>query len=162
MPVSRLPRPNVPTAIELAVVLRQLGGFDVAAMVAAAKKERRLGAQRDSSLFVLACDLGVLVDTLELHHRPSLVNRDKIFSCGIQVGYDPPANSADHLIYLAADDHDIETRVRGLHGQHSDLGIARKNKRIARNRDPKRRRVKIKSKGFQKGPKRKIQSRGFR
>jgi hypothetical protein len=83
-------------------------------------------------------------------------------SFAVHVGYDPPANSADHLIYLAADDHDIETRVRGLHGQHSDLGIARKNKRIARNRDPKRRRVKIKSKGFQKGPKRKIQSRGFR
>ncbi len=72
---------------------------------------------------------------VELHHRPALCNRvgDSIF------GYIPPANDPDYLVYLPADDHDIETRVRGQHGQHSDLALARKRKRKERKaRRPKR------------------------
>jgi hypothetical protein len=44
------------------------------------------------------------------------------------------------LVYLPEDDHDIETRVRGQHGQYSDLALARKRKRAERKRTkPKRR-----------------------
>ncbi len=89
---------------------------------------------------------------VELHHRPALVNRyagRDIF--GDIMFYHPDANDPDYLVYLPADDHDIETRVRGLHGQHSDLGLARKRKRIERKaKRPKR---KWPSRQFAKRPK---------
>ncbi len=72
---------------------------------------------------------------VELHHRPALVNR-RHFG---ETRYVPDANDPDYLVYLPADDHDIETRVRGHHGQHSDLALARKRKRKERKaRRPKR------------------------
>jgi hypothetical protein len=80
---------------------------------------------------------------VELHHRPALMNR-------LQVDgkYFPDAADPDYLVYLPVDKHDIETRVRGLHGQHSDLAIARKRKRIERK--TKRPRSKLRSRGFDK------------
>ena len=80
----------------------------------------------------------------ELHHRPALCNRN-VDGNG---NYDPAANDPEFLIYLPVDDHDIETRVRGLHGQHSDLAIARKRKRIERK--TKRPRSRLRSRGFDK------------
>jgi len=68
------------------------------------------------------------VDKVELHHRPALVNRPRYVRNG-KVFYDPPANSAAHLVYLRCSEHDIETRVRGIGAQLSDLAIARKRKR---------------------------------
>lgn len=67
----------------------------------------------------------------ELHHRPALVNRRWIER---RQDYEPRANDPDHLFYVAEDDHDVETRVRGLRGQHSDLGLRRKLKNIEKNR----------------------------
>jgi hypothetical protein len=64
---------------------------------------------------------------VELHHRPALLNR--ISKNG---KYHPDANDPEYLVYLEAGDHDVETRVRGLHGQHSDLGLARKRRRRER------------------------------
>jgi hypothetical protein len=75
----------------------------------------------------------------ELHHRPALVNRQRRRNGD----YDPPANDPAFLVYLAIADHDVETRIRGEHGAHSDLALRRKNKKIARNRDPKHRKAKI-------------------
>lgn len=67
----------------------------------------------------------------ELHHRPALVNRrwNKRTK-----DYEPRANDPDFLVYLAEDDHDIETRVRGQGAQRSDLGQRRYLKRVAKNR----------------------------
>lgn len=70
---------------------------------------------------------------VELHHNPALVNRRRKKNGD----YDPPANSKHHLEYMVEDAHDVETRIRGRNGQHSDLGLARKNKRIAKNRKPR-------------------------
>lgn len=81
---------------------------------------------------------------VELHHRPALVNREKYKRNG-KMFYRPDANDPGHLFYLVEEEHDIETRVRGLGAQLSDLGQARKRKRMARNRDKKRRRAKIAS-----------------
>ncbi len=79
---------------------------------------------------------------VELHHRPALCNRHLIVNgewLGRPAVYIPDANDPDYLVYLPANEHDIETRVRGQHGQHSDLGLARKRKRIARKaKRPKR------------------------
>lgn len=168
--MSRLVRPLIPAAVKLAVVLRQLGMPQeiVVVFVAAAKRGRRLGAEIKAKLFVLACSLGCPADDLQLDHDPALENREKVFICNIHVGYEPAANDPEHLFYRPqspefAGSHKIKTLVRGDHGQHSDRALAAKNRKIARNRDPKRRRVKIKSRGFQKnGLKRGWPSRPFK
>jgi hypothetical protein len=77
----------------------------------------------------------------ELDHDPALINRRFIRRTG---EYEPRANCHYFLIYRKAEDHKTKTFVRGEHGQHSDLGLRRKNKRIARNRDRTRPRAKIK------------------
>jgi hypothetical protein len=129
--MSRLPRPRIPVMVRLTVADRQcLSAFgQIFRVIFCRSNEKHLKA----ALFALFGD-----KKAELHHRPSLVNRPRKGG-----DYDPPANSPDYLVYIAKDDHDVETRVRGLHGQHSDLGMARKNKQIAKNRDPKRRVAKI-------------------
>src|SRR5690242_21536260 len=48
--------------------------------------------------------------------------------------YFPDANDPDHLLFRpqptdAEASHDVKTRIRGAHGQHSDLALARKNRR---------------------------------
>ena len=91
----------------------------------------------------------------ELHHDPALTNRD--FDWFSQT-YDPPANDPRYLIYLRKDAHGIRTRVRGEHGQHSDLAIRRIRKRRAKKAQQKR---KHKIKGKSSWPNRRIQSRPF-
>lgn len=162
--MSRLQRPYIPVAVRAQVAARQAiaAGFapDTVGLL-----QRTLGPGR-----FVAVMLGRLfpVRCAELHHRPALVNRprhERKVGGKVKVYYTPPANDPDHLFYLAEDTHDVETRVRGLHGQHSDLGLVRKAKAIARNRDPKRRRVQIRSRGFHKGgphrgwPKRKMRGK---
>lgn len=145
--MSWLVRPYIPIAVRVKVAERQLLEREMLCFVGSLSTRLKFSLQ---SLFWNA------KETAELHHRPALVNRQRKRNGD----YEPPANDPDYLVYIAEDDHDIETRVRGLHGQHSDLGMARKNKRIARNRDPKRRKTKIRSanrwppKGSQKLPRR--------
>ena len=155
--MSRLVRPHIPLAVRAQVALRQLKYIEPLEYIA---YHRSIGMSLRTILNELLADLAknLGADKIELHHRPALLNRPWINEIN---DYEPPANDPRYLVYLAEDDHDIETRVRGQHGQHSDLGLGRKNKRIARNRDPKRRKSKITSRGFRKGPKRKMQSRRF-
>jgi hypothetical protein len=130
--MSRLPRPHIPIAVRVQVADRQLG--------IAGKMQHRFAKYAP-----LGLRLKWALDDLfgghkcELHHRPALVNRRRKRNGD----YDPPANDPNYLVYLAVGEHDVETRIRGQHGQHSDLGMARKNKRIAKNRDSKRRKAKI-------------------
>lgn len=139
--MSRLPRPYIPLAVRVEVAERQMkeatgcvstNSFGVPLNVAGGPLRARL----DAALFHLSRGGAA---KLELHHRPALVNRRKIKKLGVIVRYTPDANDPRHLFYLPDDDHDIETRVRGLRGQHSDLAMARKNKNIAENRAKKQR-----------------------
>ena len=132
--MSRLPRPYIPLAIRCMVATRQLYEKGINAGQHARREGETLKELLARLLWVLFGDA-----KLELHHTPSLVNRRRKRNGD----YDPAANDYRHLEYMLEDAHDIETRVRGRHGQHSDLALARKNKRIARNRDPKHRKVKI-------------------
>ena len=140
--MSRLLRPYIPLAVRVQVARRQC--------VAAKSFINVFGVATDiEPVWAFALPHRDTLNRLlvilfgekkpELHHRPALVNRHRKRNGD----YDPPANDPNYLVYLVDDDHDVETRIRGLHGQHSDLGLARKNKRIARNRDPKRRKAKI-------------------
>lgn len=139
--MSRLPRPHIPFAIRVQVAARQC----LARQTVFPRSQAALVSGVLASRSTLDEKLKTLLAMLfgerkaELHHNPALVNRQRTTSGD----YTPPANDPDFLEYLVDDDHDIRTRVRGAHGQHSDLGLARKMKRIKRNRDPHRRKQKI-------------------
>ncbi len=155
--VSRLPRPYIPISVRRQVAERQLvergiWNQDHVAMMAAS-------ARPNGERLAFALDLMFGTQPVHLDHDPALVNRPRNKA---DTDYIPSANDPLFLVYRTKIDHDIKTRVHGTGAQHSDLGLARKNKRIAKNRDPKRRRAKIKSRGFEKGPKRKWPSRSFR
>jgi len=122
-------------------------------------------------------------DKAHLDHDPALCNRRKrlktikhnIFGPKRITVYSPDANDPKHLIYRIGgkvgdgSPHDIKTRVRGEHGQLSDLAIARKEKRRAKKATRNRKGgFPIGSaSGFRKGASQvkrtapKIQSRGF-
>lgn len=125
--MSRLPRPYIPLAVRVQVAERQLKNIEYYD-----PPQKPLSARLRKLLAVIGelwrLNLGYVPKKMELHHRPALVNRRRKRNGD----YDPPATHPDYLVYLPADEHDIETRVRGLHGQHSDLGLARKRKRAER------------------------------
>lgn len=156
--------------------MRQIGAWTpeaVDAVVAGARKDRDVGKQLDSALVTLAAKMRCEVRDLHLDHDPALVNREKmieIVGCrswkptrrcvivpkGAKVlRYFPDANDPAHLFWRVGgktgSEHDVKTRVRGEHGQHSDLALARKNKRIeARLSGKKPAGPKIRSRGFAK------------
>jgi hypothetical protein len=118
-------RPYIPLAVRIAVAERQCDGYGllVAYHGDQSLKEHLRRALRALSHF--------LPGKVELHHRPALVNR--LFDFKAQ-DYVPPANDPAFLVYLSKDEHDIETRVRGVGAQRSDLGQRRYNKKVAKNR----------------------------
>ena len=123
----RLYRPTIPLEVRCRVLIRQLGDF----WVDEALKENhgRLGLFYVELYGRLTALLGDV--RLELHHRPALVNRQKTVRDG-QTTYLPDANDPEFLVYLPQQEHDIETRVRGIGAQLSDLAVARKRKRKER------------------------------
>ena len=123
--MARLPRPYIPLLVRVQVALRQVA----AECEPVPRFGRRDGEYLSALLWILFED-----QKCELHHQPSLLNRQRIGN-----DYDPPANDPEHLVYLLAEDHVVETRVRGLHGQHSDLALARKRKRQERKLNRPRR-----------------------
>ena len=137
----KLHRPYIPLAIRIKVVERQLrkkvGWTDLMFSHA------RSGFSREGGLLhyllqKLSASDGVESYQWELHHRPALINRPSgIDTVRGTVVYIPDANDPDYLVYLAKPEHDIETRVRGVGAQRSDLGQRRYNRKVARNRAPK-------------------------
>ena len=137
MAVMRLPRPHIPLAVRVEVAERQLREtrpVQSPSIFYGLDEPMPLGQRLRRLLTAIFGDAKV-----ELHHRPALVNRRRYVRNG-KTFYDPPANSPDHLVYLLKPDHDVETRVRGVNGQHSDLALARKRRR--KERKAKRRRRK--------------------
>lgn len=141
--MSRLPRPHIPFSVRVRVATRQLYERGINAGQHARREGETLKELLARMLAVLFGDAKA-----ELHHRPALVNRRRKKNGT----YDPDANDPDHLEYLVEDAHDVETRIRGRNGAHSDLGMARKNKRIAKNRQTPKRPPKVwPSRPFPKG-----------
>jgi hypothetical protein len=148
--MSRLKRPHIPLAVRVIVAERQLDAatsfphengernasvFRTFVDRDGWKKRNPLSEQLDMLLRLLFGEQKVNLD-----HDPALVNRPFNKRTG---KYTPDANDPEHLIYRTKAEHDIKTRIRGDGAQHSDLGLARKLKRIAKNRDPKQRKTKI-------------------
>lgn len=120
----KLKRPYISLKIRIAVAERQCRDYGLVVIRAPSVSSKIwLGSLlRALSVF--------LPGRLELHHRPALVNRHRKRNGE----YDPPANDPDYLVYLAKPEHDIETRVRGIGAQRSDLSQRRYLKHVARNR----------------------------
>jgi hypothetical protein len=145
----RLTRPYIPLRVRLQVAERQY--------------KQRFGFWPDftGNKATLGASLRAILRDLfdgrkvHLHHFPALCNRQIISSKseGV-VCYRPSANDPDHLTYIEADAHDVWTRVRGPHGDYSDLAKARKRKRVERKR--KRPRRKLRGRGFDKTRSRKF------
>ena len=143
----RLPRPYTPYRLRVQVAenlfKRRFGGFPIGDVFGDGRTPLKVRLNR--LLLALFGDVKV-----HLHHRPALCNRERRGDRH----YYPDANDPDYLVFLPAAEHDIETRVRGQHGQHSDQGLLRKSKRIERKR--KRPRKKLRSRGFDKSRSRKF------
>ena len=118
----KLIRPYIPLKIRLEVIARQAlvdGQLKAVlyAVTAIKKDSERLA-------YLLQCKFGD--ERFHLDHHPCLALRYFDDETG---QYDPPANSVEHLIYRVAEDHEIKTRIRGDHGQFSDLALIRREKR---------------------------------
>jgi hypothetical protein len=132
----KLPRPYIPLNVRLKVAERQLG------------RSWSIKGQSGKVRLRLMLKLLFANEPYQLDHDPALTNRK--FNRRLR-RYTPPANDPDYLVYRSAVGHDIKTRVRGDGAQRSDLAQRRYLKRVAANRDPKR-----KSRPW---PKRKLRSR---
>ncbi|MHB8272029.1 hypothetical protein [Bradyrhizobium sp.] len=128
--MPRLYRPHIPISVRCQVAERQFharfpNGHQPYDLL---KLDWTLARRLKWLLFMLFGDGA----KTELHHRPALVNRPWNPR---RKDYDPPANSPEHLFYLLEGDHDVETRIRGIGAQRSDLSQARYLKKVARNRE---------------------------
>lgn len=142
----KLARPHIPVIVRLQVAERQAREKNIG-LSGEAKTLRSKELQLCLLLVIL---FGERTHEVELHHRPALVNRRRYIRNG-KTFYDPPANDPAHLIYLLGgrgEDHDVETRVRGVGAQRSDLAQRRYLKKVVKNRDPNRRKTSIPSRPF--------------
>ena len=136
----KLYRPYTPWSVRREVIARQMREAGKEPSFAA----KYTGSDQRAVRFMLEELFGGGIP-VELHHDPALVNRQWDAR---KKDYVPRANDPAHLVYLVKDDHEIRTRVRGAHGQHSDLALARKRKRVGRKKNKRKIRW----------PKRKLQS----
>ena len=121
-------RKSIPLAVQILVALRQLNRS-----VDDPTRDRQITAKVWLSILKvsLAHQLAGGPCALELHHRPALVNREWNPRTKDTI---PPANDPDYLVWLTAEDHDIETRVRGIGAAFSDLAERRRAKRRAKRK----------------------------
>jgi hypothetical protein len=145
----RLPRPHVPVAVKIAVAERQLD----AALRGNETRWRWMMAgapmTADRNRYLRFLLVNLLGDApWQLDHDPPLAARVRTRTGD----YRPPASDADYLVWRTIEDHDRKTRLRGDHGQFSDLALIRREKRRKRRRPAPRSRW----------PKRKLQSRPMR
>jgi hypothetical protein len=124
--MARLHRPHVPIKVQLRVAEDQLLARGIPPQQFDPLTQRQLPAKQ--RLYLALRDL-FGERKAHLDHDPALCNRLKTHIHGSYFRYVPDANDPAYLIWRPADEHDIKTRVRGEHGQLSDLAIARKRKR---------------------------------
>lgn len=128
--MPRLLRPHIPLEVRCRVVLRQLGEMWPDLTIADFRHTPGgHGLLLAAKLSALAYDLGCNFSDLHLDHDPALGAREKVFRKGEHVGYRPDANDPEHLFYREKAAHRIKTNVRGLHGQHPDRVLIKRQRR---------------------------------
>jgi hypothetical protein len=143
--MSRLYRPHIPIEVRCRVILRQIGEMWPGRVI----NDHRtmpggLGQLLKSRLELFADITRCEVADFRLDHDPPLGARPKRLSTvlGHDV-YTPDANDPDHLFYRPhgaqfEGSHDVKTRIRGDHGQFSDIALIKRQRRRERVPKPKR------------------------
>jgi hypothetical protein len=140
--MARLYRPHIPALVKLRVILRQLGEMFPDDVISTARKNRAVQRQLAGCLEIYAANLGCTVADLRLDHDPPLgVRKQKIKNQ--RFSYVPDANDPEYLFYRPhgtqfAGSHDVKTRIRGDHGQFSDIVLIKRARRRERGPKPKR------------------------
>jgi hypothetical protein len=146
--MARLYRPSIPLEVKCRVALAQLGEMftDEVVLVNSRSFARLLAGK----LKELAALLGCEVSDLRLDHDPPLALRKRRGE-GKATVYTPDANDPEFLRYRPhgaqfKGSHDVKTRIRGDHGQFSDIVlIKREQRREKKKRGKLSPKVKIKS-----------------
>jgi len=141
--MSRLWRPHIPIMVRCQVAARQLGA---AVFEQGIFREEKESASKflARQLTALAAKLGCTVKDLHLDHDPPLAARPRFRrGLGRKTYYQPAANDPAHLFYRPhgpefEGSHDVKTRIRGDHGQYSDLALIRREKRRQEKKKPAR------------------------
>jgi hypothetical protein len=138
--MARLYRPHIPLTIRCEVISRQLFemgrpyGFVGSPLPAG----HRLKVMLDYFARVTGCD----VKDLRLDHDPPLALRPKERrGLGRRTYYVPDANDPKYLKYRPHGaqfdgSHDVKTRIRGEHGQYSDIALIKRERRRQRREKP--------------------------
>jgi hypothetical protein len=150
--MAKLYRPHIPLKVRLKVIKRQVAQRAGDGMLLAIETTaRRSNAKNPGFIPTDAIYLGALlvafaeiigceVSELRLDHDPALGARKKTGE-GKRTVYDPPANDPDHLFYRPhgaqhEGSHDVKTRIRGDHGQYSDIVLIKRQRRRERAEKP--------------------------
>lgn len=139
--MPRLLRPYIDVETKCRVVLAQLGEMWPDGVIGARLEDPYyrgrggLTALLREKLQEYATTQECEVTDLRLDHDPALGTRKKVFRKGEHVDYEPAANDPAHLFYRPhaarfAGSHDVKTRVRGEHGQLSDIALVKRNRRL--------------------------------
>jgi hypothetical protein len=172
--MPRLYRPPIPLGVRCAVAERQVRERFKTELTAAAIEEAKQLYRAKAKLLewllsLVARRFGCEPRDLRLDHDPALGARPRAGE-GKATVYDPPANDPNHLRYRPhgaqfAESHDVKTRIRGDHGQFSDVALIkrerRRQKREADAKDPKKDRSKRRPGPLGKKPKTRWPSRPF-
>lgn len=135
--MPRLYRPPIPLEVKLRVALRQLD-FGSAIEDILRMHRRGYGKLLAKVLDDLAKRLNCSVEDLRLDHDPALGLRPKERrGLSKRIFYTPDANDPAHLNYRPHGaqfdgSHDVKTRIRGEHGQFSDVVLIKRQRRRER------------------------------
>lgn len=137
--MARLYRPSIPLFVKCQVLIRQLEYDDLSAKIMLAVHQRKYGALVENLLGRLAGKLGCERSELRLDHDPALGMRKKRGE-GKNTVYAPNANDPAFLRYRPhgaqhEGSHDVKTRIRGDHGQYSDVVLIKRQRRRERALD---------------------------
>jgi hypothetical protein len=137
----RLPRKHIPLPVRVIVARRQLSG-----LLPERVNGESVGAYLDRLLFTLAANLRCQPCDLRLDHDPALSIREKVFACAdgsvrqavivpegaTVLRYIPDELDPEFMAYRDVENHDVKTRMRGDHGQYSDLVLLMRERRRAK------------------------------
>jgi hypothetical protein len=140
--MARLYRPSIPVEVKCRVLLLQLGEAWPDAMLNDWRRKHSILLLHLKGK--LAALLGCEIADLRLDHDPPLALRpQERRGLGRKIYYTPDANDPEHLIYRPhgaqfEGSHDVKTRIRGEHGQFSDIALIKRQRRRERPPKPKR------------------------
>jgi hypothetical protein len=153
--MTRLHRPHVPLSIQCDVVMRQCYLTPTHRTENLRRFKGNYSVLKQTLLIAFAASIKCSHHDLQLDHDPPLGARRQIWKSGKFVRYEPDANDPQHLFWRDKESHRVKTRVRGEHGQYSDLALIKRERRRSR---PKKKGQKFHS-AKRAWPKRKFEKR---